>query len=207
MVVWAPHNVSHSLANGIRLFVNPRYVFSRFEYLFINSNNTSPATSVNVKWVFSHGRLILSHVHSHLLVQSTCALICLGSWSLLGLVKNMDILAITALDDVKGMRSMSLKMAGTIYNSRIVLHIVPTVWCLHVHEIQTWKIKERPVACNLQVAGTGKCGYRYGLVWTYLWVTHANAWLFPICWLTTGQVLHAVARGSAVSLSSSSPTS
>src|SRR5258708_3160842 len=99
MVVWAPHNVSHSLANGIRLFFNPRYVFSCFEYLFINSNNTSPATSVNVERVFSCGRLILSHVHSRLSVQSTHALICLGSWSLLGLVKNADVLAIMALYD------------------------------------------------------------------------------------------------------------
>src|SRR5258708_39505830 len=109
MVVWALHNVSHSLANGIRLFVNPRYVFSRFEYLFINSNNTSPATFVDVKQVFSCGRLILSHVHSCLSVQSTCALICLGSWSLLGLVKNTDILAIMALDNVEGNEEYKLE--------------------------------------------------------------------------------------------------
>src|SRR5229473_5970928 len=31
----------------------------------------------------------------------------------------------TLLMILRGMRSMSLKMAGTIYNSRIVLHIVP----------------------------------------------------------------------------------
>ncbi len=109
MVVQAPHNVSHSLINGIRLFVNPRYVFSHFEYLFINSNNTSPATSVNVEWVFSYGHLILSHVCNCLSVQSTHALICLGSWSLLGLVKNMDILAITALDDAEGNEEYELE--------------------------------------------------------------------------------------------------
>src|SRR5258708_22025596 len=95
--------------NGIRLFVNPRYVFSHFKYLFINSNNTSPATFVNVEQVFSCGCLILSHVHSHLSAQSTCALICLESWSLLGLVKNTDVLAIMALNDIEGNEEYELE--------------------------------------------------------------------------------------------------
>ena len=60
------------------------------------------ATSVDVERVFSHGRLILSHVCSRLSAQSTRALICLGSWSLLGLVKDSDVLAVGTLDEVEG---------------------------------------------------------------------------------------------------------
>jgi hypothetical protein len=48
------------------------------------------ATTVDVKQVFSMGRLLLPYVHSRLSVQSTCALMCLGSWSLLGLVDDAD---------------------------------------------------------------------------------------------------------------------
>ena len=60
------------------------------------------ATSVDVEQIFSRGRLILSHVRSRLSAQSTRALLCLGCWSLLGLVKDKDIMAITCLPDVEG---------------------------------------------------------------------------------------------------------
>ena len=43
----------------------------------------SPATSVNVERVFSQGRILLSHVRNRLAAQSTRAVLCLGSWSLL----------------------------------------------------------------------------------------------------------------------------
>jgi hypothetical protein len=49
-------------------------------------NGSGLATSVDVERTFSPGRLILSHVRSHLSAQSTRALLCLGSWSLLGMV-------------------------------------------------------------------------------------------------------------------------
>ena len=67
------------------------------------------ATSVDVKYVFSCGCLILSHVHSQLSAQSTWALICLGSWSLLGLVKDLDVLAVGTLDEVEGDEEPELK--------------------------------------------------------------------------------------------------
>jgi hypothetical protein len=51
------------------------------------------ATSIDVKCVFSQGRLLLSHVCSHLSVQSTCALLCLSKWSELDLVKDSDVRA------------------------------------------------------------------------------------------------------------------
>ena len=46
------------------------------------------ATSVDVERVFSKGRLILSHVRNGLSVQSTRALMCIGAWSRMGLVKD-----------------------------------------------------------------------------------------------------------------------
>ena len=60
------------------------------------------ATSVDVERVFSQGRLILSHVQCSLSVQSTCALMCLGVWSQMGLVKDSDITAVTVLPEVEG---------------------------------------------------------------------------------------------------------
>ncbi|GLB45613.1 putative hAT family C-terminal dimerisation region [Lyophyllum shimeji] len=63
---------------------------------------TIPATSVDVERVFSRGRLLLSHVRSRLSAQTTRALLCLGSWSLLGLVKDTDVLAVSSMNDVEG---------------------------------------------------------------------------------------------------------
>lgn len=51
------------------------------------------ATSVDVERVFSQGRLLLSHVRSRLTVQSTRALLCLGIWSEMDLIKDNDIKA------------------------------------------------------------------------------------------------------------------
>lgn len=61
-----------------------------------------PATLVEVKWLSSHGRLILSHTCSYLSAQSTCALLCVGSWSLVGLVLDEDVEAVAMLDEIKG---------------------------------------------------------------------------------------------------------
>ncbi|KAF8234917.1 hypothetical protein L208DRAFT_1259651 [Tricholoma matsutake] len=60
------------------------------------------ATSVNVEHIFSRGHLLLSHVCSQLSAQSIRALLCLGSWSRLGLVKDTNVLAVTLLDNVEG---------------------------------------------------------------------------------------------------------
>lgn len=68
-------------------------------YLLITSIT---ATSVNVEWTFSQGRLVLSHVHSHLSVQSTQALLCLGGWSKMGLVKDDDVKSAAVLPEVDG---------------------------------------------------------------------------------------------------------
>ncbi|KAF8801348.1 hypothetical protein BYT27DRAFT_7115186, partial [Phlegmacium glaucopus] len=34
-------------------------------------------------------------------VQSTCALMCLGVWSVMGYVKDTDMMAVTAMPDLK----------------------------------------------------------------------------------------------------------
>ena len=75
----------------------------------VNSNNALLATSVDVERIFSRSRLVLSHVRSRLSAQSTRALLCLGTWSLLGLVKDNDVLAVTVLDDVEGSEECELE--------------------------------------------------------------------------------------------------
>lgn len=67
------------------------------------------ATSVDVERLFSHGRLILSHVRSRLSAQSTRALLCLGYWSLLNLVKTEDVLKVASLADVEGSDEQELE--------------------------------------------------------------------------------------------------
>jgi hypothetical protein len=53
------------------------------------------ATATDVERVFSQGRIILSHIRNGLSAQSVRALICLGGWSLAGLVRDEDIYATT----------------------------------------------------------------------------------------------------------------
>jgi hypothetical protein len=60
------------------------------------------ATSVDVERVFSKGRLVLSHVRNGLSVQSTRALMCLGAWSKMGLVRDKDVMEAARLPDVNG---------------------------------------------------------------------------------------------------------
>ncbi|KAF8546552.1 hypothetical protein OG21DRAFT_1426718, partial [Imleria badia] len=60
------------------------------------------ATSVDVEHLFSRGRNVLSHIHNHLSSQCVCALLCLGLWSSLGLVKDVDIKKVAVMDDVNG---------------------------------------------------------------------------------------------------------
>ncbi|KIK17958.1 hypothetical protein PISMIDRAFT_110380 [Pisolithus microcarpus 441] len=61
---------------------------------------TIPAMSIDVERLFSHGCLLLSHVHSQLSSQSTCALLCLGLWSELDLIQNDNMHNVTTLPDL-----------------------------------------------------------------------------------------------------------
>ena len=56
--------------------------------------------SVDVEHVFRHGRLVLSHVCSHMSVQTTCALLCLNSWIKHGYMKNHDVLSVTSQPEI-----------------------------------------------------------------------------------------------------------
>ncbi|TFK82775.1 hATC-domain-containing protein, partial [Polyporus arcularius HHB13444] len=61
-----------------------------------------PATSVNVERTFSRGRLLLLYVRNRLSAQTTRALMCLGNWSALDLIKDDDALAVAQLEEVEG---------------------------------------------------------------------------------------------------------
>ena len=52
-----------------------------------------------VEHVFSHGHILLSHIHNCVLAQTTRVLLCLDIWSLLGLVKDLDVNAVAVLPD------------------------------------------------------------------------------------------------------------
>ena len=67
------------------------------------------ATSIDVERLFSHGCLLLSHVRSQLSAQSMCALLCLGTWSQLNLVKNGDVKTVSEMRDVKGNDEVELE--------------------------------------------------------------------------------------------------
>jgi hypothetical protein len=56
---------------------------------------TSTATSIDIEHVFSKGHLILSHIQNSLSADSTCWLMCLGTWSHMGYIKDQDIRAVT----------------------------------------------------------------------------------------------------------------
>ena len=56
--------------------------------------------SVDIECVFSQGCLLFSYIHSHLSVQSTYVLMCLGVWSLLGFVRDSDVKAVVVLPEL-----------------------------------------------------------------------------------------------------------
>ena len=56
---------------------------------------------VDVKHVFSHGLLVLPHVHGCLAVQSTRASLCVGLWSSQGFVKQADLRAVLDAREVE----------------------------------------------------------------------------------------------------------
>ena len=91
-----------SLTDGSRLSFNSRYVSIHLLDETSADMYFDIATSTDVEHVFSQGRLLLSHVRNHLSSQSIQALMCLGNWSLLGLVKDKDIFAVTVLAEIEG---------------------------------------------------------------------------------------------------------
>lgn len=121
------------VTDPIRWWYEKRLVFPRLhrmvlDYLCIPSELVSitqeycpslrrySATSVNIKWLFSRGRLILPHTRNRLSATSTRALMCLGSWSLLGLVREEDVKAVASMDEVQG--QLELERLGDILQDR-----------------------------------------------------------------------------------------
>lgn len=72
------------------------------QHPYVDSIDIFVATSVDVERLFSRGRVLLAHVRNRLCAQTIRALLCLGSWSRLGLVKDADIKKVTIMDDVEG---------------------------------------------------------------------------------------------------------
>ena len=72
---------------------------SSFFFLIIYLTKLPSASSVAVERVFSKGRL--SHIHNRLSAQSTRALLCLGYWGKMDLIKNDDLNAAASLPDAK----------------------------------------------------------------------------------------------------------
>jgi hypothetical protein len=90
-------NLSVPVKNGTRLPFNTWYV-ALFYFCFVLFHGVS-ATSTDVERVFSCGRLVLPHIRNRLSAQSTRAVLCLGAWSLMGFVKDSDILEVTKMPE------------------------------------------------------------------------------------------------------------
>ena len=82
-----PH-LSHMAHNYLSIPGKHVQVYLFYYIIFIDFQ----ATTVDVEHIFSCGQLVLPYVRSHLNVQSTHALMCVGSWSLLGLIDDSDII-------------------------------------------------------------------------------------------------------------------
>jgi len=92
-----------SLLDGSWLHFNSWHV--SFTYAKISADvYFDIATSTDVKHVFSQGRILLSHIRNRLSSQSIHALMCLGGWNRLGLVKDKDIFAVTTLWKLRVMK-------------------------------------------------------------------------------------------------------
>jgi hypothetical protein len=46
--------------------------------------------------------VVLSHTKNQLATQTTRTILCLGTWSKMGLIKNTDVLGVAKLEDVEG---------------------------------------------------------------------------------------------------------
>ena len=99
LVAWEKSCLSSSSSYGYRLFDYSRSVFLIVGFIWLMIRWS--ATSIDVEHTFSQGQLLLSHVRSCLSIQSTRALMCLGTWGLLGYVNDTDVKAITILPELR----------------------------------------------------------------------------------------------------------
>ncbi|KAL1937246.1 hypothetical protein VTO73DRAFT_13915 [Trametes versicolor] len=68
-----------------------------------------PGTSVDIERAFSRGRIILPHLRNGLSANSIRAILCLGEWSLLNLVKDEDISAEVKVPGLEGEEDVELE--------------------------------------------------------------------------------------------------
>lgn len=59
------------------------------------------ASSVAVERIFSKGRIVLSHLRNKLEAQTTRAILCVGEWSVLDMVKREDLQAAAKLPEIE----------------------------------------------------------------------------------------------------------
>lgn len=83
--------MGHSLTSHIWHVITSQFQVSQPTSLLVINYLLFLATTLDIEQVFSQGQLALSHIHSHLSIQSTCALLCLGAWCQLGLVNGHDL--------------------------------------------------------------------------------------------------------------------
>lgn len=100
---WNDHRSSYPRLSRMALdYLSIPGMCSIYCCLVVHSSNVVlPATSVDVERLFSQGRLVLSHVRNRLSAQTTRAVLCVGHWSALDLVKTEDVMAIGSLPDAK----------------------------------------------------------------------------------------------------------
>jgi len=97
---WMKCKMTYPIYREWLLIIYLSLVVLCLHYIMTSAYTNFAATSTDVECVFSCSRLLLSHVQNCLSLQSIQALMCLGSWSWLRLVKDKDIHAVTALAEI-----------------------------------------------------------------------------------------------------------
>ncbi|KIK14244.1 hypothetical protein PISMIDRAFT_117361 [Pisolithus microcarpus 441] len=75
-----------------------------------------PATSVDIKHLFSKGRVFLPYLRNCMSSQTTCALMCLSHWSKLHLIKDEDLRKVVSAEpelpgNCVGVKHVDLELA------------------------------------------------------------------------------------------------
>ena len=92
-------DIDPTIDNPLRWWTSPdiRALYPNLSRMAI-SYLTIPPTSVAVERLFSKGRILISHLRNGLSAASIHALLCLNNWSVLGFIKDEDILSVTRED-------------------------------------------------------------------------------------------------------------
>ena len=145
------------------------------------------ATSIDVECFFSHGQLLLSHVRSRLSARTTAAILCLGHWSHLNLIKNEDILKVTSLPDLVSDENIIIL---NWYFQTISLLLFLKSSYNNTCEF-AFVARYNPCGCRCGCW----CGYGWGsacpvpmskpIPWVRVWVRH-GVWVWVCPWIPRG---------------------